>query len=101
MANIWQCIQRTADPSKQRLQYNDSIRVSECIFVYIAVTYKDVGNCQLLFDRMNQLLVDAGIPWPHRGTWQRVFANRWEGARKSDAAVSAFAPAYKHARAAR
>ena len=85
------CIKKTPEPSKQRLHYNDSKAVAEFCWLSIVSKYKSVGCCILLFERLEVVLTDAGIPWPNKGTWIKVLRNRWVGARAGSA------PVYEHA----
>ena len=78
-------VKETKDPEHNTLSYNDTSRVVEVCFLFIATTYANVGNCKVLFDHLVEQL-QKQFAAPHGKTgWYKKLENRWEGARKADA----------------
>lgn len=57
-----------------------------------SVAFGDVGGDVILFDSYSQHLANIGFPYPYKGTWTKVFRNRWQNARARNAQVCALSP---------
>lgn len=79
-------VKETKDPKHATLTYNDTSRVVEACFVFVTTTYANVGNCKTLFDHLVGQLENQFAASHGKTGWYTKLENRWEGARKADAA---------------